>query len=104
MLYPGLSHIDLPAKLEKSVSNGGNILLGASWCIRSFISENLQLLLPRFSFSFSKIFWLLLTSKNYKLKKGFTVLVSSQKDNREKISASNDHFARRDLGEFQDKR
>ena len=33
---------------------------------------------------------------------GVIVLVSSQKDNKETISASNDHFSQRDEGESQD--
>ena len=44
-----------------------------------------------------------ITSKKYNLKREVTVLVSQQTNNEGIISASNDHFAREDLGEFQDK-
>ena len=104
MLYRGLSHIDLPAKLEKSVSNGGTFYQVLAGAFGPSYLKIYNLCYPDFLSPLDKIFWVLLTSKSRKLKKGFTVLISSQNDNREKISASNDHFARRDLGEFQDKR
>ena len=53
-------------------------------------------------FSLIYIFCAAIASKKHKLKRGVTALVSSQND-KGTISASNDHFARGDWGEFQDK-
>ena len=58
-------------------------------------SEILQLLLLNF-FLFKMFFVYLLRVNNTNKKGRVTVLVSSQKDNKGKISASNDHFPLRD--------
>ena len=69
----------------------------------------MQVILKKYDFfypDFSRLNILLcvaIASVKHKLKRGVTVLVSWQNDNKGTISASNDLFAQGDWGKFQDK-
>ena len=73
------------------------------------LSTKMQVILKKYDFFYPDFFRLnilfcvAIASVKHKLKRGVTVLVSWQNDNKGTISASNDHFAQGDWGEFQDK-
>ena len=72
-------------------------------CFTSFISKNLQFLIYSFFFLLKKYFLCDTKEKKTQIKNWVTVLISSQKDNKRTILASNDHFLQRNWGEFQEK-